>query len=117
MDFIPLVLVASVIKKVIDFVKYLAGGDVNAVVTQLVAWAAGVGMAFLTANSDYGTEIMVNGRSLSSLNGWALTLLGLNIASLAGVGWDTIKAIDSSNSAAVPDLLAPREAISAQREV
>lgn len=105
MEFVPLLVMTALVKKVVDFVKYGTSGDVNAVVTQLTAWAAGVAAAFLAANSDWGDSIMVNGDPLAFLNGWSLTLLGVNIASVAGFGWDTLKALDNSNSAAVPDLL------------
>lgn len=113
MDFVPLLLWASLIKKIIDFIKYLAGGDVNAVLTQLAAWSAGVGLAFITANSEFGDTFIVNGRPMSALNSWALVLAGLNAASVAGLGWDTLKALDNTNSAKVPHLLNPPNAPSA----
>jgi hypothetical protein len=106
MEFVPLLLMASIVKKGVDFVKYAISADVNAVVTQLVAWAVGIGLAFLAANSDWAEDINVNGQALALLNGWSLVLVGVAIASLAGFGWDAVKAIDSSNSAVVPDLLA-----------
>lgn len=106
MEFVPLLLMASLVKKGVDFVKYATSGDVNALVTQIVAWVVGVGLAFLAANSDWAEDINVNGQALSALNGWSLVLVGVAIASLAGFGWDAIKAIDNSNSAVVPDLLA-----------
>lgn len=101
-----MLLMASIIKKIVDFVKYLAAGDINAVVTQLVAWAVGVGLAFLAANSDWADTFEVNGQAASTLNGWSLVFVGIAIASAAGFGWDTVKAIDGSNSAVVPNLLA-----------
>lgn len=107
MDFVPLVVLTALVKKLVDTVKYLVAGDVNAVVTQLLAWAAGIGLAFVTANSDWGDAILVNGESLGTLNGWSLAFVGVNLASLAGFGWDALKAIDGTNSATVPNLLAP----------
>jgi hypothetical protein len=107
MDFVPLIVLTAMIKKIVDTLKYTVSGDLNAVVTQIVAWAAGVALAFVAANSDWGDTIMVNGQSLASLNGWSLAFVGVNLASLAGFGWDTLKAIDHTNSATVPTLLAP----------
>lgn len=107
MDFVPLLVMAALVKKAVDFVKYLTAGDVNAVATQLVAWAMGILLAFLAANSDWSESILVNGTALSALNGWSLVFVGVNIASLAGFGWDAIKAVDASNSAIVPDLMKP----------
>lgn len=106
MEFVPLLVLSALIKKIVDTVKYGAAGDVNAVVTQVVAWLAGIAVAFLAASSDFGDSIAVNGDFLGLLNGWSVALVGLNLASTAGIGWDIIKAVDSSNSAVVPNLLA-----------
>jgi hypothetical protein len=106
MEFVPLLLMVSIVKKVVDFVKYATSGDVNALVTQLVAWAVGIGLAFLAATSDWADNFDVNGQPVSTLNGWSLVFVGLAIASTAGFGWDAVKAIDGSNSAVVPNLLA-----------
>lgn len=106
MEFVPLLVMSALVKKVVDFVKYATSADVNAMVTQLVAWLSGVVVSFMAANSDWGDSIAVNGQSLASLNGWSLAFVGVNVASLAGFGWDTVKAIDNSNSAVVPDLMA-----------
>jgi hypothetical protein len=108
MDFVPLVVMVSLVKKVVDFVKYAVNGDVNAIVTQIVAWLVGIGSAFLAANSDWARSIMINGQPLSSLNAWSLVFVGVVLASVAGFGWDTVKAIDGTNSAQVPPLVPDR---------
>lgn len=107
MDFVPLLVMTALVKKVVDFVKYVVNGDVNALVTQLVAWGMGIALAFIAANSDWAESILINSIPLAALSGWSLVFVGVNIASLAGFGWDAIKAIDGSNSAIVPDLLPP----------
>lgn len=112
MEFVPLVVVTSLIKKLVDFIKYAVNGDINAVVTQLVAWVLGIAVAFIAANSDWGSTIDVGGKSLASLNAWSLVLVGFVLASTAGVGWDVIKAVDGSNSAVVPSLLHRTGAVS-----
>jgi hypothetical protein len=105
MEFIPLLVMSALVKKIVDFVKYAANGDINAVVTQIGSWAAGVAVAFVAANSDFGEGIGINGQLLSALNGWSLALVGFNLASAAGIGWDVIKAVDNTNSAVVPNLM------------
>lgn len=107
MDFVPLLAMSAFVKKVVDMVKFVAAGDVNAVVTQLVAWVAGIAAVFLAAKSDFGSQMVINQLALSSLNNWALAFTGLVLASIAGVGWDTISAIDNTNSANTPRLLRP----------
>jgi hypothetical protein len=105
MEFIPLVVLTALIKKVMDTLKYGLAGDVNAVVTQFVAWATGIGVTFVAANSDWAETMIVNGTAMGTLNGWSLALIGVNLASTAGVAWDVIKAVDNNNSAEVPNLL------------
>lgn len=105
MEFVPLLVLSSLVKKLTDFLKYALNADVNAIVTQIAAWLIGVAVAFVGAKSDWGHQLAVNGINVADLNNWSLLLVGVNLASLAGVGWDVIKAVDSSNSAAVPNLL------------
>lgn len=105
MDFVPLLVMAALVKKIVDMVKFLAAGDTNAAVTQIVAWLTGIAAVFIAAKSDFGNEMLINGLALSSLNNWALVFAGLTLASTAGVGWDAISAVDNSNSATTPRLL------------
>lgn len=107
MDFVPLLAMSALVKKVVDMVKFLSAGDVNAIVTQIVAWLAGIAAVFIVAKSDFGNQVIVNELALSSLNNWALTLAGIVLASTAGLGWDTISALDNTNSANTPQLLHP----------
>lgn len=105
MEFVPLLVMSALVKKVVDFCKYAANGDINAVVTQVVAWLAGVAVTLAAAQSDFGAAIVVNGTTLGMLNVWSQALIGVNLAAAAGVGWDAIKAVDASNSAIVPNLM------------
>ena len=97
----------ALVKKVVDFFKYAANKDVNAVVTQLVAWVTGVAVMFLAKNSDFAGGIDMQGTLLANLNNWSITLIGVNLSSIAGVAWDAIKAFDNTNSAVVPNLIGP----------
>lgn len=105
MEFVPVVVMSSAVKKLVDTVKYLTNGDLNAVVTQLTAWLMGILMTWVGAASDLANSFQVNGVALGDLNAWSLILVGFVLASTAGVGWDVIKAVDASNSAIVPNLL------------
>ena len=105
MDFVPLVVLSALVKKLIDTVKYAAAGDLNAVSTQILTWLSGIAVVAVAAHSDIAQTLAVNGFTLGSLNGWSQVLVGVNLASTASVGWDVIKAVDASNSAVVPNLL------------
>lgn len=106
MEFVPVLVLTALVKKIVDTVKYASAGDVNGAATQVVAWLAGVLVTVLAANSDFGGAIAVNGATLGTLNIWSQMLVGVNLASAAGVGWDVIKAVDNTNSAIIPNLLA-----------
>lgn len=104
MDIVPLLFMAAFVKKAVDVLKYAFAADVNGILTQVVAWAAGIGIAFLVAYSNFGDQVNVNGIALSSLNSWAIVLAGMAVASGAGFGVDTLKALDNTDSAAMPTL-------------
>lgn len=105
MDVVPIVLLTSLVKKLVDTAKYASNGDTNAVVTQVLGWVSGVVATFLTASTDFAADIAFQDVALADANAWTLLLLGLTIGSAAGVGWDTLKALDGTNSAVVPSLL------------
>lgn len=112
----PLVVVAglaglaALVWKVTDFLRLVANlpATRSSVVTQLVAWLAGVGAVFLYGASQLG-DFQVPGTKLllSDMNGWTKLIVGLAIGSATSVGVDVKQAIDRSDSAAKPALLSP----------
>jgi hypothetical protein len=105
MEFVPLVVLTSAVKKLVDTVKYAANGDINAVVTQLVAWALGILVTWISSQAELAHLMEVNGVPIANLDGWSLVVAGIALASTAGIGYDALKAIDGSNSAIIPNLL------------
>lgn len=105
MEFGLLIVMSTLVKKLVDTAKYATNGDVNGVVTQIVAWGAGVLVTAIGAHSDFAGTFAIADHTLASLNGWSQALVGVNLASLSGVGWDLLKAIDNTNSAVLPNLL------------
>lgn len=102
MDFAPLLVAAALIWKIVDFVKYLRARDVDSCITQASVWLAGVVVVFLLAATDYASGIRIGDLDLDALNGWSLLLLGLSMGSTASVFVDAKKAVDNTDSAAVP---------------
>lgn len=103
-----LALLGALVSKIVDFARQVRAKDWNAVVTQLVAWAAGVAGAFLLAASDFAEGVtfdQLGGYSLADLNGASLTFIGMAVLSVASKLVDVQKAVDGSQSAAVPPLL------------
>lgn len=110
MDFVPLLLMVACIKKVVDLIKYATNADINGLITQVVAWAAGIGVVAVMAHSDFASTAVINGVTLESLNWAGIAIAGTVVASAAGFGWDTLKSLDNTNSAIVPNLTHPRVA-------
>lgn len=103
MDFAPLLAAIALIWKIVDFVKYLRVRNVDALVTQLGVWLAGVAVVLLLAATDFANGISIADYSLDKLNLASLLLLGLTIGSSASVAVDIKKAVDNTDSAAVPN--------------
>lgn len=104
MDFAPLVAVGALVMKLLDFGKYVHVRDWNGAVTQLVAWLAGVGAVLLAARTDFAESVRVNEFLLGDLNLASQVFLGVLATSLFSAVYDLKRAIDHSDSAAMPSL-------------
>lgn len=103
-----LALMGVLVTKAVDWVRHLRARDWNAVVTQAVVWGAGVGAAFLLAASDFADKVTfdeLGGVALADLNGPSLVFVGMAVLSGFSKLVDLTKAVDSSQSAAVPPLV------------
>lgn len=105
MEFIPVVAMAALTLKLIDFLRYCRAGDMNGALTQLAAWVAGIVVVLLVAQTDWANGIAIGDMNLSTLGFWSLVFYGLTAGSAASFTKDALKAFDNSNSAAIPVLL------------
>lgn len=105
MEFIPVVAMAALTFKVVDFLRYCRAADINGALTQLCAWIAGIVVVLLVAQTDWADGIGVGDMNLGNLNFWSLVFYGLAAGSTASVAKDTLKAVDNTNSAAIPTLV------------
>jgi hypothetical protein len=105
-SFAPLLAAVALIWKVVDFAKLVRVKDLNAVVTQLLVWGVGVAVTFLLAASDFASGVPVGAKAtLATVNAASLLLIGLSLGASGSVGYDLIRGIDNSNSAAMPSLV------------
>lgn len=109
MDIPVLVLLTTIVWQAIDFLRELANLSTqkSSVITQATAWVGGVAVVLLAAHSGLFDTFLVNGRSLTSLDGGSQVFLGLGISSLASSAVDLKQAFDRSDSAAKPPLVKP----------
>lgn len=103
------VLIGSLIFVLTNLVKSARGGDTNAVVTQVAAFAIGVGVIFLASAASVTSNFAFNGHLLNNL-GWASKVfIGLLASSLFGAFNKVLGAIDNTRTSATPDLLPPAD--------
>lgn len=105
MDFIPVVAMAALTLKLIDFLRYVRAADVNGITTQLASWIAGVVVVLLVAQTDWADGITIGDMNLHTLGFWSLVFYGVSAGSAASLGKDTLKAVDNTNSAVIPVLV------------
>lgn len=119
MEFIPVVAMAALTLKIVDFLRYCRAADLNGILTQLAAWIAGVVVVLLVAQTDWADGIGIGDMDLGTLSFWSLVFYGLSAGSGASFVKDSLKAVDNSNSAAIPTLVpaGERRAVSAPRDV
>ncbi len=105
MEFLPAIAMITLVIKLIDFSRYARARDTNGIVTQLVTWAAGIVVVMLAAQTDWAADLSVGEFSLAELGLWSQVFWGLSFASTASFSKDFTKAVDNTNSAAIPTLL------------
>ena len=108
MDFVPTLAMAALIFKIVDLLRYANNRDFNGVFTQLITWFAGIVVAFLVAKTAWAASISVAGLPLSKLGTWSIVFAGASIGSGASVFNDARKAVDASQTAALPTLFGAR---------
>lgn len=102
MDFIPLLAAVTLVWKVVDFVKYIQARDWSNATTQVAVWLAGVGVTFLLAGTNFAEGIVIGDVGVGLMNWQSLLLVGLSLGSSASALVDVKKAVDNTDSAAVP---------------
>ncbi len=105
MDWVAGVAFLFLVKKFVDFLRYATNRDVNGVVTQLVAWTAGVGAVLIGAQTQWANDITVGSATLAHLSFWSQLFVGLTLASAASFAADTLSAVNTSVTGTVPTLI------------
>ena len=106
MEFVPVIAMAAITLKALDFMRYLRAGDANGVISQLASWIISTILVVLVANTAWASGIEVGDQNLDAINVWSLLFVGLAVGSGASVLKDIgYKAIDNHNSAAIPVLI------------
>ena len=105
MELVGLAALIAIIWKLVDVIKYAAGGNWSAVTTQVSVWASAIVVCLLAREADPFTNVGIMGTTFEHLDLAATILFALGLGSTASGVVDFKKAIDGSDSAAVPPLL------------
>ena len=105
MQFGALTALGTLVFTFVNFLKYLRARNGSAVLTQLIAWAAGIAGIVLVAHTQFATDIVFGKHTLASLDISSQLFLGLIATSILSTVNEVKKAIDNGDSAKTPNLL------------
>src|ERR1700730_9198983 len=109
-DLTQLVALGSVVYTTVNFVRYALATNWSSVISQVLAWAAGVTATLVVAHTDLASAFMFGGKNLGQISGESKFLVGLAAASSISIVYQFTKAVDNTQSAAVPTIGLPRRA-------
>lgn len=104
--FVLPVFVAAMIQKVTDLVAFATAKDWKAVVKQVIAYLTGVAAVAVVNAAEVADEYVLPGfdQTLSDLNTAGVVLVGIALASGAGVVRDFINSRDNNSTSYVPPI-------------
>lgn len=105
MPTIVLALASALVKKGMDFVRYVANRQWNGALTQAGAWVIGVAVIALLAHADVVSHFAIQGFALANANGASQVLLGLALGSGGSILADFNAALDTNEKTTPPSLL------------
>jgi hypothetical protein len=109
-DLTQLIALGTVAYTVVNFIRYALATNWSSVFSQVLAWAAGVAMTFLVAHTDLASAFTFGSKNLGQISGESQFLVGLAAASSISIVYQFTKAVDTTQSAAVPALEFPASA-------
>jgi H+/Cl- antiporter ClcA len=105
MSITPLVALGTLVFTFVNFLRFFSARNWSAVLTQIIAWVAGMAGVFLMRATDFAAGIKIGDKSLDKVGFWSALLLGLLATSLLSTVNEVKKALDNNDSSKVPPLL------------
>ncbi len=105
MSFTPLVAVGTLVFTFVNFLTYLFSRNRNGVLTQGIAWAAGIAGIYIASATQYASQIRLGSHALSGMDPGTKIFLGLIATSILSTVNEIKKAIDAKDSAEKAPLL------------
>lgn len=105
MSFTPLAALGTLVFTFVNFLTYLRSKNWNGVLTQAIAWVAGIAGVFIAAHTQFADQIKFGAQMLSSMAWPTQLFLGLIATSILSTVNEVKKAIDNNDSAQKAQLL------------
>jgi hypothetical protein len=99
MSFTPLLAVGTLVFTLVNFLTYWRGKNYSAMLTQVIAWAAGIGAILIAAHTQFAPQISFSGQTLAKMDWQTQVFIGLIATSILSTVNEVKKAIDTSDSA------------------
>jgi len=105
MSFNALAAVGTLVFTFVNFLTYVRSKNVNGIVTQLIAWIAGIAAILIAAHTQFAPDVKFGSQQLSKLDWQSQVFLGLIATSILSTVNEVKKAIDNNDSAAKSPLI------------
>lgn len=97
MEFVPLLAIGALTKKLVDLAKAIRTGDTNGALTMLAVAVAGVVSVLIASQTAWASTITLGGKPLGDLSFLSLVFVGVNVASFGALfGYDIPSQLDRS---------------------
>ena len=103
-DLTEIIALGSVTFTLVNFLRFALATDWSSMISQLLAWLAGILSSIVVAHTDLGDLIGFGATPISQLSVFSQILLGLAAASSISLVYQFKQAIDKNDSAVVPSL-------------
>lgn len=91
MEFIPLVIIAATIKKIVDVARHWIDGDHRDAIIVMCAWSAGIALALALGATPWAYGMSLDGYNLATVGVTGQILVGIALGSTAGLAHDAVK--------------------------
>lgn len=103
MAFVPILALGTLVFTFVIFLKNVTAQQWRSAVTQLIAWVAGIAGVFLMAATEFASGITIGSTTMDKLGFWSKVIVGLLATSLLSTLNELKKALDTTDTAVVPD--------------
>lgn len=96
MEFVPILVLAATVKKVVDLAAYVRAGQSAPALKQLLAWLAGILVTMLAAHTAWADGLNFGDMDLGDLGIASQILAGIALGSSASLAHDAVTPVTAA---------------------